>query len=219
MRRFTSLALLSLVTSLMLFLNKLAPVEAVIKHDRFTGPQFYSNDTISVQTVASSPFARCQLHTVRQPNGKTVHDWVWFDERPHVNILVRTTEHKFVIFRQRKYALEQPTLAPVGGFIEDGEAALDAAKRELLEELGLRTTHWRALGSYVTSANRGGGRVHAYFADQCVPSERATSSRGDLERQDVVRLSRAALQQALLEGQFAEVKWTATIALALLSLR
>jgi ADP-ribose pyrophosphatase YjhB (NUDIX family) len=141
-----------------------------------------------------------------------------------VNVLVRTKpDRKFVVFRQVKYALPEMQLAPVGGFIEDGEAPLAAAKRELHEELGLRTSQWHALGSFVGSANRGGGRVHAFFADACEPSDARGGSMagrkgGDAESQEIVRLTRSALLDALLNGRFGEVKWTATIALSLLTM-
>lgn len=89
-------------------------------------------------------------------------------------------------------------------------------------QLGLRSTTWRALGSFLGSANRGAGRMHAFLADGCVPAERrhlSSAAKGaDLEDQRVVRLSRTALLEALLGGRFGEAKWTATIALALLSL-
>jgi ADP-ribose pyrophosphatase len=191
--------------------------------DHFRGPQFWSNATAAVTTVASSSFARCQLHSVRRPDGSTVDNWIFFDERPHVNVLVRThVDRRFVVFRQSKYALPHGTLAPVGGFVEDGETPAAAAKRELQEELGLVSMAWRELGSYMTSANRGGGRVHSYFADSAVPApshhahSRALVS-DDAEAQRIVRLTRTDLQDALLAGRFGEVKWTATIALALLA--
>ena len=39
-------------------------------------------------------------------------------------------------------------LAPPGGFIDLGERAEDAVHREVLEEVGLRLTHLRFLGSH-----------------------------------------------------------------------
>jgi len=50
---------------------------------------------------------------------------------------VQTVEGKFVVFNQRKYAIPGETLSPVGGFIDQGESPLTAARREVLEELGL----------------------------------------------------------------------------------
>ena len=39
---------------------------------------------------------------------------------------------------------------------------------------------------------------------------------GELERQDQVELTKPELIEALLSGQFKEIKWTATVALAIL---
>jgi 8-oxo-dGTP pyrophosphatase MutT (NUDIX family) len=50
---------------------------------------------------------------------------------------VYTKEGKFLLFRQRKYAIPGETLSPVGGFINNGETPFDAARREVLEELGV----------------------------------------------------------------------------------
>jgi ADP-ribose pyrophosphatase YjhB (NUDIX family) len=177
-----------------------------------------SNTTLSVRSIAATRFAGCEMHSVRLPNGNTVDNWVWFVERAHVNVLVRTkVDRRFVLFRQSKYALPEETLAPVGGFVEDGESPLDAAKRELLEELGLRSLHWTTLGNFVTSANRGGGRIYCFLADQAIPVSGASSNLKDHEVQTAVWLSRAGLLKALVSGRIGEVKWAATVALALLS--
>jgi len=63
---------------------------------------------------------------------------------------VQTVEGKFVVFKQRKYAVPGETFSPVGGFVDDGEHPWTSAKREVLEELGL--------GSKATL-----GRVNANF--------------------------------------------------------
>ena len=181
------------------------------------------NQTLAVTTLFASPFASCQTHRVRLPSGAIVSDWLYFEERPHINLLVRTKDdNKFVVFKQSKYATG-PTLAPVGGYVEDGESPVAAARRELMEELGLRTPKLRALGSFMTSANRGSGRVYAFFADACQPAvkhdlNRPKQGRADLEAQRVERLTREQLLDALVASQFVEVKWTATISLALLTI-
>ena len=81
---------------------------------------------------------------------------------------------------------------------------------------------WSALGDFVTSANRGGGRVYSFLADDATPVATADAAggafaaRGDLEEQATVRLTHEALVRAAMGNRFGEVKWAATIALALL---
>ena len=99
--------------------------------------------------------------------------------------------------------------------------ALEAAKREVAEEMGLVSGRWRKLGEFRTAVNRGGGTIHCFLAEEAVALPRTASSRAghdDLERMDMVFLDEAELRAELLSGNFAEVKWTATISLALLSM-
>jgi ADP-ribose pyrophosphatase len=190
---------------------------------RYTGVQWHKeNQTVRSRTIVETPFARVQMHTVRSEDGRTtVDDWMWVDERDHVNVLVRRKGSKlFSVFRQSKYGIHGSSLAPVGGFINEGESALAAAQRELNEELGLHAddAHWHKLGSYRVMVNRGGGTLHSFFVDQAEPVERRARS-DDAEKQQLLQLSENELLEAVLAGQFQEVKWTATVALALLQLR
>lgn len=66
-----------------------------------------------------------------------IDDWIFLEEVPAVNVVVQNAEGNFVVFRQRKYAIPGETLSPVGGFVDPNESPLQAAKREVLEELGL----------------------------------------------------------------------------------
>ena len=70
------------------------------------------------------------------------------------------------------------------------------------------------------SANRGGGTVHLFWARKAkidtIAQKGMMQSQADLERQQIIRLSQNELMEAVLDGKFQEIKWTATIALALL---
>jgi ADP-ribose pyrophosphatase len=53
---------------------------------------------------------------------------------------------------------------PAGRLDVDGEAPLDAAKRELAEELGLAAADWAHATTYLTSSGFTNEQVHVFFA-------------------------------------------------------
>merc|ERR1712205_95689 len=80
---------------------------------------------------------------------------------------------------------------------------------------------WTFLGRYRTAANRGGGFIYTYFLKNAVPilDGGGTASfqiSGDDEAQEIEFLTLEEVKSELLNGNFQEVKWAATVALALL---
>jgi len=173
--------------------------------------------TNNVKPIYETPWAYVETHEIKM-NGKIIADWLWMDEKPAVNVLARK-DGKFILFEQTKYGFLTNSLAPVGGMIERRETPDAAAKRELLEELGLESDEWTELGTYRTMANHGGGFSTFYLADNCYDSKKKSSKKSDdLEKQTIILVNEDELREKLLKGEFQEVKWTADVALALLHL-
>ncbi len=152
--------------------------------------------------------------TVETPDGQVIEHWPWVQTPDYVNILAVTPEGRFLVFRQGKYGLEGESLAPVGGYIEEGEDPLEAAKRELREETGYEAAGWTSLGTYLVDPNRGVAMGYLYLAAGAVQVAEADAD--DLEEQHLVLMERAELAEALHAGQFKVLAWAAAIALALL---
>lgn len=112
----------------------------------YTGALWKNDQTLGKVLLGETPFARCDVHSVRVGNDKIVNDWIFMEERDAVNVAVVTKEGgKFLAFQQRKYAIPGDTLAPVGGFVNNGEAPFDAARREVWEELGVGSERTREI--------------------------------------------------------------------------
>jgi 8-oxo-dGTP pyrophosphatase MutT (NUDIX family) len=187
---------------------------------------------------------------------KVLDDWLWIDYHDRINVLVEappkqpssisdaaaTTnmQSEYMILEQSKYALDNPSLAIVGGIVEKDEYHLDAAKREVMEEMEVTCIRWTFLGNnggasgaggYRTDVNRGMGWVYPYLAEDC--SYVASGGGGridddgdiadvvggrDVEERSVRRMTVDEVRDAVLDGRFVEVQWSNTVALAMLHL-
>ena len=72
------------------------------------------------------------------------------------------------------------------------------------------------LGKFRVHVNRGNGHVACFLAKGAAPAKEKRDS-DDLEEQEWMEMSRKEVLKAVLKGEFQEVKWTATVALALLA--
>ena len=75
-----------------------------------------------------------EYHTIELPDGRVLPNWPWIITPDYINLVAVTEDERFICFRQVKYGIQGETLAVVGGYVDEGEAPLAAAKRELLEE-------------------------------------------------------------------------------------
>jgi 8-oxo-dGTP pyrophosphatase MutT (NUDIX family) len=80
-------------------------------------------------------------------------------------IVVHDDTHLYLV-RQPREALEDPDFLeiPAGRLDKEGESPLEAAKRELAEEIGKAAEHWQDVTSYVSSAGMSDEVVHVFYA-------------------------------------------------------
>jgi len=171
-------------------------------------------ETISRKTILDfSKFLTVESHTVKLPDGEIIPDWAWLIIPSAAIVLAVTEDNKFLCFRQTKYAIEGTSLAPVGGMLEPDETPIDAAKRELLEEMGYEASIWANLGSHILDPNRGIATMHLFLA---LNAKRvAEPNSDDLEDQELLLLSRNEIENALKAGEFKILAWSAVVAMSL----
>lgn len=174
--------------------------------------------TLSRRTlVQCGKYLTVESHTVELPDGRVIEDWAYVISPDYINVVPVTADGQWLCFRQTKYALEGPSLAPVGGYMEPGEDPLCAAQRELREEMGYEAVEWVPLGSYRVGANRGIATGHLFLA--LGARYVAEPKSDDLEEQELLYLSQPEVEEALSRGEFQALSWAANVALALHHLR
>lgn len=170
--------------------------------------------TLTRRTILNhSKYLTVENHTIELPDGRIIDDWPWLITPDFVNVLAVTEEEEFLCFRQTKYAVRGTSLAPVGGYLEPGEAPLAAAQRELLEETGYQAAEWIDLGHYVVDGNRGAGTAYLFLAQRA--HRVSEPDPDDLEEMELLHLNRPELEAALAAGEFKVLPWAAVVALAL----
>ena len=182
--------------------------------------------TLSATLLAETEWSRVELHTVKKPDGSVVNDWLWMDERDHVNVITRLEgSGKFMFFNQTKYGLDGWSLAPPAGYMDRGESPEEAARRELGEELGMSAQRLVQLGGgvgYRTAVNRGLGFGYNVLALDAKPTAEASRLRmqsddWELQGTDRVQLSCREMREAWSKGHMRESHWALSTAQALMS--
>lgn len=82
---------------------------------------------------------------VIKPNGEP-GTYATINYKPGVSVLPIDEEDNVYLTLQFRYALGQKDLEVAAGAIDDGEKPLEAARREVKEELGIRAGTWTEMG-------------------------------------------------------------------------
>jgi len=119
-------------------------------------------DTLSSEIVFTSPYFEIAKEKFVRHDGKEGEYWV-LNKHPSVFILAVSEDGKIYFVKQFRYPTKRWSLElPAGG--TDGEVPLDAAKRELWEETGLKAHKWIALGTYQVAPGLSTNIGHIFVA-------------------------------------------------------
>ncbi len=125
--------------------------------------------------LACPPWFTLWKETLCLPDGRQVADYYQLDQRDYVEVVAWKDENVLGLWRY-KHGPRKINLGLPAGYLEPGETPLNASKRELREEVGLLSDHWRHLGSYYLDGNRSSARAHIFSAHNC---QRTTSEFSD----------------------------------------
>jgi ADP-ribose pyrophosphatase len=166
----------------------------------------------SREIFSAPPWIHLSLQTVRLADGRVVNDYHKIQLLDFAVIVAQTSDGKILVERQYKHGLGRVTLMLPAGALHNGEDALAAAKRELLEETGCVSDDWSFLGRFTANANYGCGTMHLFAAHGIRKLSGIDSD--DLEEMEILFMSPNELFTAICEGEMQAMSSAAAIALA-----
>jgi ADP-ribose pyrophosphatase len=105
----------------------------------------FTEERVSGEVVYAGSFFQVHRDVVRLPDGAQARrDYIRHPGA--VAVVVLTADGNVVLVRQHRYALQRDFVEIPAGKLEKGEAPLETAKRELLEETGYAAATWTRLG-------------------------------------------------------------------------
>lgn len=100
---------------------------------------------LSSRKIYENPWIRlCEDRVIRPDGGEGVFGLIQM--RPGSTVLALDERNEAYLVKEFKYGIGRDSLELMSGGLEENELPLDAAKRELKEELGLKADEWIDLG-------------------------------------------------------------------------
>lgn len=151
-------------------------------------------ERVGSRTTHEGQMISVRIDEMRYEDGSTSEREVV--AHPGAVAIVAHDDRRLYMVRQPREAVGQDSLfeLPAGKLDVEGEAPLDCAKRELVEEVGLEAAEWRELKRFYTSPGFTDEQVHVFVATGLTHVE-AEPSEG--ERIEVVEVALDELDEAI----------------------
>lgn len=115
-----------------------------------------------------------------------------------VNMIPIDEDNKVILVNQYRFGIQDYTLEIPGGFIEENETPLQAAKRELLEETGYIAPEWKYLGKSPSNPVFQNAYIHHFIALNA--SLKSKPNPDPAEKIEAVRISKPDVLMKLKSG-------------------
>lgn len=127
--------------------------------------------TVSSQEIHRNPWYRLKEDLTIMPSGQQ-GKYTYVDRLPAVVIAALTPENEIYLVGQYRYPIKRFSWEiPMGAIEKETDDLLAAAKRELLEEVGLEAEKWTKLGTYYFAPGMSNQIAHLFLAEDLIQKQ------------------------------------------------
>ena len=171
-------------------------------------------EEISTEHIVQDEWIDFRRSAYRFPDGSVFEPYYSYSRRDYVVIVASDTDGKYLCVRQFRQGIKEVTTEFPAGGIErtDGreygmgrgssalEDALEAAKRELLEETGYVSDDWTYLLTVPSNATMADNYAHIFVAKRCCKS--GEQKLDETEFLNVRKYSANEIEEMIFQGDF-----------------
>lgn len=183
-------------------------------------------EEVSCEHIVNDEWIDFRKSRYRFPDGREFEPYYSYSRRDYVVIVATDEEGNYICVRQYRHGIKRVTTEFCAGGIErtDGkeygnrqdaestEDALAAAKRELMEETGYESDHWKFLLTVPSNATMADNYAYIYVAKNC----RKVSGQ-NLDETEVLNVhlyNRAQIDEMIASGEFPQANHILALLLA-----
>ena len=171
-------------------------------------------EEISTEHIVQDEWIDFRKSAYRFPDGSVFEPFYSYSRRDYVVIVASDEDGEYLCVRQFRQGIKEVTTEfPAGGIertdgreygrgrsLSDAEDALEAAKRELLEETGYVSDDWQYLLTVPSNATIADNYAHIFSAGSCRKSQE--QSLDETEFLKVRKYSAAEIEDLIAHGGF-----------------
>lgn len=120
---------------------------------------------LDTEYLIRRPWLTARKDTVELPDGRVNNEYYLLEYPAWVNVIAITKDGEYVMVEQYRHGLGDVFVELCAGVVEDGEAPVDAARRELLEETGYTGGEWRLLDTICQNPSTCTNYTYCFLAE------------------------------------------------------